>query len=293
MGIFARLSCSAFLMTAGCVTAGGIVRARHAAEFDCQAENIDVENIAPSTFRARGCGVQAIYVCAAACVRNSDPVVAQPSQTERNAPSSIERGNLNGHPALRAVLDDSPERVEVVAMGPDAVLFRVPGQCETASLLAHAAHPFDLEVVQPGLFRAPTQALADRVDASHSLILSVCGELRSFSALERRMLAQIVGQVPSLAAHLAPAPSEGGTDASITTSSLRAAIEERRSAILACVEQPSFAVRLQWDAQGAVTVSLTGSLAGSAQEECVRIAAGSLQAAAGSAPGELLHPISR
>lgn len=66
----------ASLCLAGCalITLPARVRARHAAEFHCDRDQIDVQQIGSATFRGIGCGVEAIYVCIEnACMRDSEP----------------------------------------------------------------------------------------------------------------------------------------------------------------------------------------------------------------------------
>lgn len=308
--MLARLGLTALLFASGCFNAGAVVRARHAAEFHCSASEIIVEDIGSGTIRARGCGVEAMYVCArrgsrgtpGICMRNSDatPSGERPAHTPRNPqarPAShlgIQRGNIEGRPALRVVLDDAREPVEVVASS-DALLLRIPNECEQASLVTTPQDALELERVLPRVFRVPLEALAGRVDGSRSLILRACDHVRPFSALERHTLRQLLQLAPRLATQVSASGTSDDAQAAggaAGAADLRAALDARRDAILACVERPSVAVRLRWDAQGTVTLSLGGSLAGSAEEECVRVAAGTLTAGA-TAPGELLHPVSR
>ncbi|MBZ0116862.1 MAG: hypothetical protein K8H88_07705 [Sandaracinaceae bacterium] len=207
----------------------------------------------------------------------------------------IQRGNIEGRPALRVVLDDAREPIEVVASS-DALLLRIPHECEQASLMTTPQPPIELERVQPRVFRVLLEALAGRVDGSRSLILRACDHVRPFSALERHTLRQLLQLAPGLATQVSASGTSDDAQAAggaAGATDLRAVLDARRDAILACVERPSVAVRLRWDAQGTVTLSLGGSLAGSAEEECVRVAAGTLTAAGATAPGELLHPVSR
>ena len=69
------------------------VRQRHAAEFECAAESVVVDEIITAErsgqFSADGCGVRAIYVCSElACLRNSAPEMEQPSGDACSPPCS-------------------------------------------------------------------------------------------------------------------------------------------------------------------------------------------------------------
>lgn len=75
-------------LTSGCRVGGGWrvdeVRTRHAGEFACAPESVQVLDHSYSTYEARGCGFRAMYACvdAATCVRNSQatPLGGPPAQ---------------------------------------------------------------------------------------------------------------------------------------------------------------------------------------------------------------------
>jgi len=69
---------------------------------------------------------------------------------------------------------------------------------------------------------------------------------------------------------------------------VRAWIDAQREAILACTERTSAVVIARWDASGVVTLTLSGDLAGSTQEGCMRAATGAQQDTTGTS-GELRH----
>jgi hypothetical protein len=73
---------------------------------------------------------------------------------------------------------------------------------------------------------------------------------------------------------------------------LRAAIDERRDDILACVGRDRAVVRFEWTASGPLAITLSGALAGTVEEGCVRAALGDLAAAPGT-EGALLHLVRR
>ncbi len=67
----------AFLAAGGCalIAMPARVRSRHASEFRCETGDVETEQIGSQTYRATGCGKQAIYVCVEnACMRDSEPV---------------------------------------------------------------------------------------------------------------------------------------------------------------------------------------------------------------------------
>lgn len=72
----------------------------------------------------------------------------------------------------------------------------------------------------------------------------------------------------------------------------RQAIDELRTAILACSSGQPIAVTGEWTTSGALTLHLTGDLAGSAQEGCMRAAAsGVVLSPAPTAAGSVLHAV--
>jgi hypothetical protein len=89
---------AAVSIVVGCATASGIVQTRAASEFECPEDNVEVENIGGTTFRASGCGQTAVYTCSKLasgtaapfpCVRDDPPrpSVAQPPPASRAAAS--------------------------------------------------------------------------------------------------------------------------------------------------------------------------------------------------------------
>lgn len=76
-------------------------RARHAAEYGCSIDDVVGEKVAPGTIRVKGCGKQALYICAAnglgeeVCSRDSE-VVSAPSPAKKapkvSKPKSVEAG---------------------------------------------------------------------------------------------------------------------------------------------------------------------------------------------------------
>jgi hypothetical protein len=73
---------------------------------------------------------------------------------------------------------------------------------------------------------------------------------------------------------------------------VRAAIESRRDAILACVDAPPVGISLTIEADGTMRIRLTGQHADSSAEECVRHVLDDLHVEGGSRAGEtLIHVI--
>lgn len=64
------LFCVLFVALLGCASMTGTVRRQAAAEYHCTAEAVQVEEISGNTYRAVGCGQDAIYTC----LRLRDPL---------------------------------------------------------------------------------------------------------------------------------------------------------------------------------------------------------------------------
>jgi hypothetical protein len=74
---------------------------------------------------------------------------------------------------------------------------------------------------------------------------------------------------------------------------LRAALDARREDALACASRDRLVVSATWTASGEVSLALSGDLAGSPEEGCVRAALGDLRAEGVTAPGTILHLLRR
>lgn len=72
---------------------------------------------------------------------------------------------------------------------------------------------------------------------------------------------------------------------------VRAALTERRELVRACTEQEVVVVRVDWDATGAVSVTLTGALAGGVEERCVQEAMSGFALDDPGDGGAVLHPV--
>jgi hypothetical protein len=94
-----------------------------------------------------------------------------------------------------------------------------------------------------------------------------------------------------------PAPAPAEPEPAATASSerlaaeaeLRAALDARSGAILACTGTPSAVLELRAEADGPMTLALRGALAGSPEEGCVRSAVGPLERPGGFGAGVLVH----
>ncbi len=70
---------------------------------------------------------------------------------------------------------------------------------------------------------------------------------------------------------------------------VRAGLDARRDDILACVGQERAAVRVAYEADGAVTISLQGPLEASAEEGCVRSALAGVRVPSSTTSGVVVH----
>lgn len=82
--------------------------------------------------------------------------------------------------------------------------------------------------------------------------------------------------------------ASAGGEVGAAEAAIRAALDAARGDVLACVSRERAVVRATWDAAGAVSLTLEGDLAGSAEEGCVRAALSHVRAPEG-VPGTLLH----
>ncbi|MGE3634987.1 MAG: hypothetical protein AB7P00_34115 [Sandaracinaceae bacterium] len=89
---------------------------------------------------------------------------------------------------------------------------------------------------------------------------------------------------PRPASSSTPAPAPAGIE-----SMIRDGLDARRDDVLACVSRDRVAVRAAYAADGTVTLSLSGELAGSAEEGCVRAALDGVRVAATDAGGVIIH----
>ena len=119
--------------------------------------------------------------------------------------------------------------------------------------------------------------------------------------------AQPTSEPDPLDAVIIPPPPEGGTGSTTGTAGagagapptpsqaaieaqLRPILDQRRDMIHACAGPGAVAVRVAWDATGAVTLHLP-SAAGSTAEGCIRAAIGPLSIQGVVAAGEMLHAV--
>ena len=85
--------------------------------------------------------------------------------------------------------------------------------------------------------------------------------------------------------------SSGG-EVSAAEAAIRQGLDARADDVLACVDRDRIAVRVTHHADGTVRVALTGDLAGSPEEGCVRSALGDVRAPVGPS-GVVLHLLRR
>lgn len=83
-----------------------------------------------------------------------------------------------------------------------------------------------------------------------------------------------------------------GGEASAAEAAIRRGLDARAGDVMACVDRDRVAVRVTHHADGTVRVALTGDLAGTPEEGCVRSALGDVRAPAG-ASGVVLHLVRR
>jgi hypothetical protein len=81
----------------------------------------------------------------------------------------------------------------------------------------------------------------------------------------------------------------GAADAAAIEVRIRAGLDARREDVLACVGRERVAVRVTYDGEGAVRITLQGALEGSPEEGCVRAALEGVRVPGTGASGAVVH----
>lgn len=295
---------------AGC-THPAIVR--FANEFDCPREQVELEDLGARTYRVSGCSSRATYVCdrrlgRELCVYDEAPSSggSRVAESEEARPPADSPGIASGRlqvdgvevPAIRLVVGGLP-----VTFAPQpgseppafivAVTTAYAGQaarCSTLELRADTQLIAEREPEEGVRYRVAADAL-QAVSRADALQLAVCQRTGWMSRPQREAIAAF-----------ATSPSEPTTSEQASSSSspdpnpaarIRAALDQRREALLACTDRPVMGVRVRWEASGRVSVSLNGELSGSPEEDCLRSQLESLALHESDDAGELVHVLSR
>jgi hypothetical protein len=104
--------------------------------------------------------------------------------------------------------------------------------------------------------------------------------------------------IPAVAAESPPddvpfVTPESGTTPADSEVDIRAAIDGRAPAILACAHVEALALQVQYTADGALTAQLDGALHGGREEACVSAIVGALRVRSPGHTGVLLHAVQR
>ncbi|MBO6934949.1 MAG: hypothetical protein JJ863_08235 [Deltaproteobacteria bacterium] len=126
--------------------------------------------------------------------------------------------------------------------------------------------------------------------------VDLCGtQLRVFDRGQQQ-LAELLESFDSIAETIetpAPAPTEAVASAGPSgpaEPTIRARLEERKVAILACLGGEPGAVTVRWTAAGELSAQVAGRDEGAPIHGCVRAAIGDVRITA-TGSGELMHPI--
>lgn len=292
--------------SAGCTSALAV---RFEADTGC-SERITAKKLGLGLYEVRGCGRRARYVCVHnVCVRERErnpertvvvtrPAPARPRQTERSNGVQLGR-DRDGHRAVRLALRygdaqllllgvpaEDPERFRVQARDGsnrrlDCRTFQLHGRGRTVEVSGNGRLPVaELRAVAPTLFG-----------------VDLCGvQLRVFDRGQQQ-LAELLESFDSIAESAVETPTPAPTEVVEATTppgpaepTIRARLEERKVAILACLGGEPGAVTVRWTAAGELNARVSGREEGASIHGCVRAAIGELRITA-TESGELMHPV--
>lgn len=297
--------------------------ARFSREFRCPVDQVSIEDLGARSYRVTGCYRSATYVCLTNAYDSNDGIctldgapemAASPSAggeeeedarraaARQPAPQAIAgRVRFGGVevPALRMSLSGMPLTFMVEpGTEPRSVLVTIgtayAGQAERCSALEMSGGGARLSTPRHAgaevRFRVPAEAL-QVLARGDSLRLAACQREMWLAETQRVALARFArAEAGSEAAPEGSTPAPASGDA---TPQVRAALDARRDVLLACAAADVLGVRARWDTTGAITVSLNGALAGSAEEACVRSQLEPLTIPSGAPAGEVVHVLTR
>lgn len=250
-------------------------------------------------YEAYGCGRTAVYTCirghcALDHVTGEDPV-ATPQDSGDSAPRpEVAQTTLDGRPAVRAVLFERRWRIEIVATQVESAAVEVipwaeNRPCAMLELSAGEERRARFMALRaPNRFRVAIDDLAV-VAAADRITIWECGAERRLTSEERDVLVRFLDLVRG-GSDAQPGRSSEAQSARAAPVEIRASLDARRAAILACTGGAAVAVRVTWDGTGSASVTLAPPFTGTPEEECARVAIGALTTPTG-APGQLLHPL--
>ncbi len=268
--------CSSMVLIDGCASRAEMVRRRAAEQYGCPIDELHVTPIPGGAYAARGCGRTVTYICNGnlcvvdtavdtpdAASREPDPVAAEwPESSIRALVASLRS-------ELQRCFHDGPIRFDL------RVMAATDGRITHAGVLGGVANEVQQQCVNRLFARAHLDGRARR---NTMLVLGV--------DLTDEVTSGGTGPVQDLVA--VPVVDDEAS------ASVRLALEAHRAAILACVDAEAVAVTAYWGVDGAVTFSLRGASAGTADDACVRAAIGAMtiDPAPGTA-GSIVHALAR
>jgi hypothetical protein len=278
-------------------------------EADTGCDNVTSrKRLGAGLVEVRGCGYRVRYVCAGGlCVREREErraTSAPPRRARAGSRSSTNRSaeradgvqvgrDGDGHRAVRFALRYGDAQLVFLGVpAEDRDHLRVQARDGSDRPLAGCAS-YQLHgrghtvAVSATSGRLPVDEL--RSVASTLFGVDLCGrQLRVFERGQQQ-LAELLESFDSIAASApaaSPPPAEGGEP----EPTIRARLDDRKAALLACLGGEPGAVTVRWTAAGELTVRVMGQDEGSPVHGCVRSALGQLTLVATEA-GELLHAI--
>ena len=262
-----------FVLGCGGAGGGGIRAVRARAAHDLRCGDLDVVSLGGGAVVARGCGMEATYTCV--------PV-----------------GGWGRHVC-------SPDRTTAVQRSEDAArparpLPRTWSSAQVEQLRERLIAPVERCLVAAGRGEAWVQVSIGTYGG-----VSVTGpaglepNLRScVSAAAAEVSMEGSVEQPRDAAMLFHRGVDAeSTDTAQSTvdvqSAVRAAVDSRAPAILACVDADAVAVVVTWSATGVLDARIRGEQHTTADEQCVRAVVGALTVPGVSQRGELIHAVQR
>jgi hypothetical protein len=259
------------VLAVGCTNTLNEVRLRAAQQLRCPESDVRVERLAANGYRAFACGQVVDYVCVvdrrgeATCVAERGVGPQSPQSTPASLPTTWTDAQMQDlvrrtATPLRSCLTAEGAGVEI------GLTVARDGRVLVGEVTGDGTDDEQLECIRQVLRRTVVRG---RVMESRSM------------------------QIRAGSSAAAPDRTAGAEVESLESTTVRAAIAGRASAVLACTEGEAIAIEARWSTDGHVTISLGGARAGTRIEGCVRAAVGEITLDAPATPGSVLQPIAR
>ncbi len=263
----------------------GVERAaleRATSEIPCPSTALRLTAMGASSYRVTGCGSFVTYTCTAdgwgrvACIlneRGSTGAAGPPRAARESVASTWSDEQITAflaeiRDAAYACLPSGTASLEV------ALIFRSSGAVAQARRHEQA----------PAIAACLDQVLLQR---------RMPGTVGASRTVRTRIAPP--GSAPAMPApDTAPAtPAPMGEPPATVEEAVRAAIDGRSGAIMACVSAPHLALQVTWGPEGTLDATIEGAAASSPEERCVRAVVQRARIPAPRSAGVLLHVVER